>query len=96
MFLSGLYSSARRKEDGVAGMVKQVDTQDLKSCGRKSVRVRFPLLVRKGSYNAYGPFFVEFSNLRQIHLRHHSLEMTDIYLKSLGLVIDKELENKEW
>ncbi len=26
-------------------MVKQVDTQDLKSCGRKSVRVRFPLLV---------------------------------------------------
>jgi integrase len=32
----------------------------------------------------------------QSHLRHHSLEMTDIYLKSLGLVIDKELENKEW
>ena len=32
----------------------------------------------------------------QSHLRHHSLEMTDIYLKSLGLVIDKELKNKEW
>jgi hypothetical protein len=25
-------------------------------------RVLFPLLVRKGSYNAYGPFFVEFSD----------------------------------
>ncbi len=30
----------------VAGMVELVDTQDLKSCGRKAVRVRFPLLVR--------------------------------------------------
>ncbi len=29
----------------LAGMVELVDTQDLKSCGRKSVRVRFPLLV---------------------------------------------------
>jgi hypothetical protein len=27
-------------------MVEQVDTQDLKSCGRKAVRVRFPLLVQ--------------------------------------------------
>lgn len=26
-------------------MVEQVDTQDLKSCGPKAVRVRFPLLI---------------------------------------------------
>jgi site-specific recombinase XerD len=29
-------------------------------------------------------------------LRHHSLEMTDIYLKSLGLTINKEVEEKSW
>ncbi len=29
----------------LAGMVELVDTQDLKSCVRKDVRVRFPLLV---------------------------------------------------
>ena len=33
-------------ENEVAGMVELVDTQDLKSCERKLVRVRFPLLVQ--------------------------------------------------
>jgi hypothetical protein len=42
-----------------------------------------------------GLFLLNLAIMRQSHLRHHSLEMTDIYLKSLGLVIDKELENKE-
>ena len=32
----------------------------------------------------------------QSHLRHISLEMIAIYRKSLGLFIDRELENKEW
>ncbi len=32
-----------------AGMVELVDTQDLKSCERKLVRVRFPLLVQNPS-----------------------------------------------
>lgn len=34
--------------------------------------------------------------LLQELLRHHSLEMTDIYLKSLGLTINKEVEEKSW
>ncbi len=33
-----------------AGMVELVDTQDLKSCERKLVRVRFPLLVHFKAY----------------------------------------------
>lgn len=32
----------------------------------------------------------------QRHLRHHSLEVTDIYLKSMGLSEDKELLEKSW
>lgn len=34
--------------------------------------------------------------LLQELLRHHSLEMTDIYLKSLGLTINKEVAEKSW
>ncbi|MEN7551353.1 hypothetical protein AAG747_25785 [Rapidithrix thailandica] len=32
----------------------------------------------------------------QSQLRHHSLEMTDIYLRSLGMVLDNGLANKDW
>ena len=43
----GFFVSAKLFDDAVrAGMVELVDTQDLKSCDRKIVRVRSPLLVR--------------------------------------------------
>ncbi|MEN7547803.1 tyrosine-type recombinase/integrase [Rapidithrix thailandica] len=32
----------------------------------------------------------------QTQLRHHSLEMTDIYLRSLGMVINNSLSNQDW
>ncbi|MEN7551857.1 hypothetical protein AAG747_28330 [Rapidithrix thailandica] len=32
----------------------------------------------------------------QSQLRHHSLEMTDIYLRSLGMVLNNELKDKSW
>lgn len=38
-----------------AGMVEQVDTQDLKSCESNLVRVRFPLLVQASLLS--GAFF---------------------------------------
>jgi hypothetical protein len=40
-----LQTTLRMSIRRVAGMVELVDTQDLKSCERKLVRVRFPLLV---------------------------------------------------
>jgi integrase len=30
------------------------------------------------------------------HLRHHSLEQTDIYLRSLGVSLDKDMRDKSW
>jgi integrase len=32
----------------------------------------------------------------QAHLRHHSLDMTEIYLRSMGLRTEKELQDMEW
>ena len=50
-----------------AGMVEQVDTQDLKSCESNLVRVRFPLLVQASLFS--GAFLFTFS----ICLKYHQI-----------------------
>lgn len=68
-----------------AGMVEQVDTQDLKSCGSNPVRVRFPFLVQKPRPDSYRDGAFDFLGYKKTGLENKPDPIQRffiIYLKS--------------
>lgn len=78
----------------VRNRVSERHTQAVKAAGLYNGEITMYGWKHTGNKNAYLAG-VDIKNI-QIQNRHHSLDMTDIYLSELGVRIQKDLLDKDW
>lgn len=70
-------------------------SQALKDCGLYDGKLTLYSWKHTGAQNAFREGSLDIMDLKEM-LRHHALDMTYVYLKALGLNINKRINDKEW